>query len=135
MTRNMAKDTPLVPRVSPTAVMRVEKPSMMAQDDLPLKNQMITRNKVRRRQHAHARPTVSDSEPSCITRSQTRETATASRRTTPSTRSREQLKQSMRTTPSKLNKTMRTEHAAAIEERLNIKQLQQTTRKFNKLEI
>ena len=67
MTRNMAKDTQLVPRVSPTAVPRVEKPSKMAQDDLPLNNQMITRNKVRRRRHAQARPTVSDSAPACNT--------------------------------------------------------------------
>ena len=38
MARNMAKDTPLVPRVSHTAVTRVEKPPKMAQDNLPLKN-------------------------------------------------------------------------------------------------
>ena len=46
---NMAKDTSLLPRVSPTAVSRAEKTSRMAQDDLPLNNQMITRNKFRRR--------------------------------------------------------------------------------------
>ena len=38
MTSNITKDTQLVPRVSPTAVTRVEKPPKVAQDDLPLKN-------------------------------------------------------------------------------------------------
>ena len=39
MTRNMTKDTPLLPRLPPTEVPRVEKPStMMAQDDPPLNN-------------------------------------------------------------------------------------------------
>ena len=49
MKRNMSKDTPLVPRVSPTAVPRVEKPPKMAQDNLPLNNQITTRNKIHRR--------------------------------------------------------------------------------------
>ena len=44
MTRNMAKEIPLVPRVSPTSVSRVEKSSKLAQDDILLNNKMITRN-------------------------------------------------------------------------------------------
>ena len=75
---NMAKDTSLLPRVSPTAVSRAEKTSRMAQDDLPLNNQMITRNKVRRRRHEQAIPTFSNSAPARTTQSQTRTTTTAS---------------------------------------------------------
>ena len=45
------------------------------------------------------------------------------------------MSQSMRTTPAKRNKMTRTEHVSAIEERLNSKQLRQTTRKLNNLEI
>ena len=115
MTRNMAKDTPLLPRVSPTAVLRVEKPSKMAQDDLPLNNQMITRNKVRTRWHAQARPTVSDSAPARNTQSQTRTTTTSSSRTRPATRSSKPLSQLMQTTPANRNKMTRTEYVAAIE--------------------
>ena len=63
MTSNMTKHTPLVLRVSPTAVLRVEKPPKMSQDDLPLNIQIITRNKIHRIQHAQARPTVRDSAP------------------------------------------------------------------------
>ena len=85
MTRNMAKNTPLVPRMSPTAVPRMEKLSKMTQDYLPLNNQMITRNKVCRRRHAQAILTVSDSAPARNAQSQTRATATALSRTRPST--------------------------------------------------
>ena len=135
MTRNMTKDTPILPRVPPTAVLRVEKPSTMEQDDLPLKNQMITRNKVRRRRNAQVRPTVSNSAPAHNTQSQTRATATASSRTRPSKISIKRLLQLMQTTPAKRNTTTRTEHAADIESHINRKQLRQTTRKFNNLEI
>ena len=129
VTRNMAKDTPLLPRVPPTAFPRVEKMSRMAQEDLPLNNQMITRNNVRRRRQIQTIPTISDSAPARNTRSQTRTTTTASSRTRPSTRSNKRLSQLMQTTPAKRNKTMRTEHTAAIEERLNIKHLGQMTQK------
>ena len=135
MTKNMTKDTPLIPRVPPTAVLRVEKPSTMAQDDLPINNQMITRNKFRRRQHAQARPTFIDSAPARNTRSQTRTTDTASSRKIPSTRSSKRLSQSMQTTPDKRNKMAQAEHATSIEECINKKQLRQKTRKFNSLEI
>ena len=41
----------------------------------------------------------------------------------------------MLTTPAKRNKMTQTEHVAAIEEHLNIKQLRQKTLKFKNLEI
>ena len=84
----MAKDNPLLLRVPLTAVSRVEKTARMVQDDLPLNNKIMTRNKVRRRQHAQARLTVSDSAPARNTQSQTRTTTTAASRTKLSTISR-----------------------------------------------
>ena len=134
-TINVIKDTPLLPRVPPTAVPGLEKTEKMAQHDLPFNNQMITKNKVRRRQHAQARPTVGNSTPSCNTRSQTRTTTTAASKTIPTTRSSKRMSQLMRTTPAKRNNTTQREHAEAIEERLNSKHLQQTTQKINNLEI
>ena len=113
MTSNMTKDTPIVPRVENTP--------NMAQDILPLNNQIITRNKIRRRRHAQARPTVSESASARNTQSQTRETATAVSRTRTSKRSSKRLSQLVRTKPPKCNKTTRTEHAAAIKEHLSRK--------------
>ena len=133
ITRNMAKYTQLVPRVSPTAAPRVENQSKMAQYNLPLNNQMITRNKVCIRRHAQARLTVSDIAPACNTQSQTRAMPTASSTTRLSTKSSKRLLQLMWTTPEKRNKTTQTEHAAAIGECLRRKQLRQTTCKFNNL--
>ena len=134
MTRKMTKDTPLVPRVSPTEVLRVERTPKMVQDDLPLNHQIITRNKIRRRRQAQARPTVSDSAPAHNTRSQTRAEDPASSRTRTSTRASKRLSQLMRTTPAKSNKMTRKEHATAIEEHLNRKQLRQMTRRISNLE-
>ena len=68
MTRKMTKDTPLVPRVSPTEVLRVERTPKMVQDDLPLNNQLITKNKIRRSRKAQVIPTVIDSAPARNTR-------------------------------------------------------------------
>ena len=118
MTRKMTKDTPLVPRVSPTSVPRVDKTPKMVQDDLPLNHQTITRNKILRRRQAQARPTVSDSAPARNTQPQTRDS-----RTRTSTRASKRLSQFMLTTPAKCNKMTQKEHAAAIKERLNHKQL------------
>ena len=105
VTKNMAKGTPILPRVPPTAVQRVKKTASMAQDDLPLNNLMITRNKVLRRRRAQARPTVSKSAPVRNTRSQTRTTTTAASRTRPSTRSSKRLSQLMWNTSAKRNRT------------------------------
>ena len=71
-TRNMFKDIPQIPRVPLTAIPRVERTARMAQHDLPLDNQMLTKSKDRRRRHTQARPTVSNSALACNTRSHTK---------------------------------------------------------------
>ena len=129
VTRNITKDTQLLPRLTPKAVHRVERMARMAQHNLPLNNQMITRNKVRRRRLAQARPTVSGSAPARNNRSHTRTTTTEASRTRSSTRSSKRMSQSMQTAPAKRNKTTLIEHAASIEKRLNSKHLRQTTQK------
>ena len=63
MKRKMTKDTPIVPRVSSTAVPRVEKTPKIVQDDLSLHHKIIRKNKNCRRRQAQDRPTVSDSAP------------------------------------------------------------------------
>ena len=86
ITINMTKYTPLTPRVTLTAVTRMEMTARMPQHDLPLNNQMLTKIKVRRRRHAQARPTVSNSATAYNTQSQTRMMTTAVIGTRPITR-------------------------------------------------
>ena len=62
-TRNMVKDIPQIPRIPRTAITRVDRTVSMAQHNLPLNNQMITKIKAGRRRQAQARPTVCDSAP------------------------------------------------------------------------
>ena len=131
LTRPMTKDTPLVSRVSPTAVTRVEKTPKVVQGNLPLNHQITKKTKLCRRRQAKSRPTVSNSTPACNTRYQTRAAAPAAIRTRTSTRASTRLSQLMQPTPSTRNKTTRTEHAAATEENINRKQLQQTTRRIH----
>ena len=104
-TRNMIKDIPLIPRLTLTAVPRVERTARMEQHDLPLKNQILTKSKARRKRHAQARPIVSDSAPACNTRSQTRTMTTEANGTILTTRSRKRMSKLIRTTPAKRNKT------------------------------
>ena len=134
LTRPMTKDTPLVSRVSPTAVTRVEKTPKVVQGNLPLNHQITKKTKLRRRRQAQARPTVSDSAPECNTRSQTGAAAPADSRTRTSTRDSTRLLQLVRPTPSTRNKTTQKEHAAAVEEHYNHKQLRRMTRRISNLE-
>ena len=135
ITRNMTKYIPLILRVPLTAVPRVERTERMAQHDLPLNNQILTKIKARRRRHAQARPTVSGSAPASNTQSQTGKMTTAASGTRPTKRSSKRMSLLIRTMPDKHNKTTQTENAAAVEERRKSKHPRHTTQKINNLEI
>ena len=134
LTSSMTKDTPLVPRVSPTAVPRVDKTPKVVQGDLPLNHQITKKNKIHRRRQAQDISTVSDSAPSRNTRFRTIAAAPSDIKKKTSTRASTRLSQLMRLTPSTRNKTTQKEHAAAVEEHYNHKQLRRMTRRISNLE-
>ena len=76
-TRSMVRDIPQVPRVPPIAVPRVDKTTRIEPHDFSPINQMLTKHKARRRQHAQTRSTVSNSAPARNTQSQTKTMAEA----------------------------------------------------------
>ena len=124
--RNMVKDIPQFLRVPLTAVPRVDRTTRIEPHDLPPNNQLLAKNKARRRQHAQARLTVSKSAPYLNTRSYTRTMTEATSGSRPNTRASKRMSQLTSTTPAKHNKTTRPENAAAIEQCRNSRQLKQT---------
>ena len=122
----MVKDIPQILRVPLTAIPRVERMARMEQHDLPINNQLLTKIKARRRQHAQARPTFSDSAPARNTLSHTRTMTAADSGSRLNTRASKRMSQLTSTTPAKHNKTTRPENAAAIEQCRNSRQLKQT---------
>ena len=88
ITSNMVNDIPQVLRVPLTAFPTVDKTTRIEPYDLPPNNQVLAKNKARRRRHSQARPKVSNSAPARNTRSHTRIMTEATSRSKPNTRSR-----------------------------------------------
>ena len=135
ITRSMVRDIPQVLRVPPTAVPRADMTTRIEPHKFPPNNQMLAKNKARRRRHAQTRSTVRKSAPACNTKSHTRKMAEAASRSIPNTISSKRMSQLTRVTPANHNKTPRPENAAAVEQRRNSRHLKQTTQKLINLEI
>ena len=131
----MVREIPQVPRVPPTAVLRVDKTTSIKPHDFPLNNQMLEKHKARRQQHAQKRSKVSDSAPACNILSQTKTMTEAASRGRSNTRANNRMSQSTHVPPDKCNKTTISENAAEVEQGCNIRHTKQTTKKLSNLEI